>query len=169
MLTFEITLALEAVRDARKEWNKATAKFNADVEFLMTRLLNEAAAAKMGQTQVAESLGVTPTRLRKMMRDHGLNPKTGRNLLAKQAAETLEENAALLGVEPHQVDLTSPLAYLPIGSNLRKFLETNTVTGDDFDAIETGYGTIAEAVHDLHLRGAKLRYSCAMCGLESAA
>lgn len=133
---FEVQLALEAVADARKTWGVATAKFNSDVDLLFARLLNEAAVNKMSVNEVGKAAGMTTVKVRALMRRHGLNPKTGRNLLAAQAAETLAENSALLGVEPHEFDLMSPLAYLPMGSDLRKFLETNRMDADDLDAIE---------------------------------
>jgi predicted XRE-type DNA-binding protein len=133
---YEVRKALGAIANARKEWTVARKQFDSQVDRLMTRLLNEAAVNKMSDAETAEALGVTRTRIRALMRDHGLNPKTGRNLLAQQAAVTLEENAALLGVEPHEFDLTSPLAYLPVGSNLRKFLETNRMDGDDLEALD---------------------------------
>lgn len=136
MHKFEVLLALEAVRDARKQWGTAQAKFNADVELLFSRLLNEAAVNKMSVAAVGEAAGMTATKVRALMRKHGLNPKTGRNLLAAQAARALEENSALLGVEPHEFDLTSPLAYLPMGDSLRRFLETNRLDESDLDAIE---------------------------------
>lgn len=136
MHKFEVQLALEAVRDARKVWSTSQAVFNAEVELLFSRLLNEAAVNKMSVAAVAEAAGMTQTKVRALMRRHGLNPKTGRNLLAAQAARTLEENSALLGVEPHEFDLTSPLAYLPMGRDLRKFLETNRMDEADLDAIE---------------------------------
>lgn len=140
MHKFEVTLALEAVRDARKEWGQATAKFNSEVEVLMARLLNEAAVQKMSVAEVARDLGTSEAKVRAAMRRHGLNPKAGRNLLAKKAAETLSENAALLGVEPHEFDLTSPLAYLPMGAGLRKFLETSKMDEADLNALADEYG-----------------------------
>lgn len=136
MQRFEVRKALEAVAQASKEWNQARQEFDSRVDALMTRLLNEAAVHKMSVAEVAHSLGITITRTRGLMRKHGLNPTSGRNLLAAQGAEYLVENAALLGVEPRDFDLTSPLAYLPMGESLRKFLETNRVDADDLNKIE---------------------------------
>jgi hypothetical protein len=59
------------------------------------------------------------------MRNSGLDPRQGKSLLAKTAAEHLQENAALMGIEPHEMDLMSPLAYLPMGQELRAILETS--------------------------------------------
>lgn len=136
----QVGTALAKVGEARRQWGQAQARFNAETEALMGRLLNEAAANKMSVEAVAEATGMTPTKTRALMRRHGLNPKTGRNLLAKQAAQTLAENAALLGVEPREFDLLSPLAYLPMGRELRGFLETNRMTGDDIESLADEHG-----------------------------
>lgn len=134
MEKFGVTLGLEHVALARREWTQALRKFEADVEYVMKRLINEAAVNYMSAEQVAAASGLTVKRVRLLMRNNGLDPKRSKRLLAKRAAETLAENAALLGVEPHEVDLMSPLAYLPAGSVLRRqFLETQSqgVTVDE--------------------------------------
>jgi hypothetical protein len=126
---FDVQIALEGIAEARAKWDMAFRKFNADVEYLMARLLNEAAVNHMSVEQVAKASGLPAKRVRALMRDHGLNPKQGKRLLANHAATALTENAALLGIEPHEMDLTSPLAYLPMGSDLRRILETEAGKG----------------------------------------
>lgn len=121
---FEVVLHLESVAHARIEAGHAQKSFNADVEKVMARLLPEAAKNMMSVEEVGAAVNMTPSRVRRLMRDHGLNPRDGKRMLAAQAAETLATNAALLSVEPAEFDLMSPLAYLPMGSQLREFLET---------------------------------------------
>lgn len=128
MKKFDVQIALEGINEATTAWAKARIKFNSDITYLMSRLLNEAAVNFMSAEEVARYSGMTVKRVRILMRANGLDPKKGKRLLAKQAAEALSENAALLGIEPHEMDLMSPLAYLPMGSDLRKFLETKTVS-----------------------------------------
>lgn len=114
---------LRKVAEARKEWALAQAKFNADIEDTLDVLLNEAAANRMSPEQIGRSLGKPPSRVRDLMRRHGLNPRDGKNVLAKQAAEALEHNAAVMGIDVTDIDLTSPLAYLPAGALLRVRVE----------------------------------------------
>jgi hypothetical protein len=147
MKMFDVQIALEGIAEARSKWDTALRKFNADVEFLMARLLNEAAVNHMSVEQVAKASGLTAKRVRVMMRAHGLDPKKGKRLLANHAAQALAENAALLGVEPHEMDLTSPLAYLPMGSDLKKFLETETSQGVK-ELPEDEREALADAIYD---------------------
>lgn len=151
MHKFEVQLAMEALSDARKEWNLAISRFNSEIDAVMARLLNEAAVNKMSVAQVAAYTGMTQTRVRIQMRKHGLNPRTGRNLLAAQAAATLAENAVLMGVEPHEFDLTSPLAYLPMGAELRKFLETNRLSSADLEVIDPEPLSVETALIELDI------------------
>lgn len=122
MRKFDVQIALEGVREAREKWFFAQQRFNTDVDFVMTRLLHEAARNFMSVDEVARMSALTPKRVRELMRRAGLDPKSGKRLLAKQAAEALAKNSELLGIEPHEMDLTSPLAYLPMGSELRQQL-----------------------------------------------
>lgn len=128
MQKFDVQIALEGVREARSKWNTAVRQFNADADKVMTRLLHEAAANYMSSEQVAKHSGLSPKRVRSLMRLAGLNPSRGKNLLAKHAAEALATNSELLGIAPHEMDLTSPLAYLPMGSELRQALTDKTVS-----------------------------------------
>lgn len=130
MKMFDVQIALEGVAEARREWAKAQTKFNSDINAIMSRLLHEAARNHMSVERVARLSGMTPRRIRTLMKAAGLDPNLGKRLLAEKASDALLSNAALLGIEPHEMDLTSPLAYLPAGSNLRKqFLETPAMQG----------------------------------------
>jgi len=177
MKKFDVQIALEGIAEAKATWAKAITEFNAGVEYVMTRLIHEAAANYMSVEEVAKASGLTPKRVRLLMRNSGLDPKKGKRLLAKHAAEALAENAALLGIAPHEMDLMSPLAYLPMGKQLRQELQNRTVSQvhelEDVSGNTThsGYQTISEAVHDLHLRGGKLRpfAICPTCSLVGEA
>lgn len=121
----EIAAHMKRVREARAEWDLAMARFAADEEMLMGRLIREAAVEKMSAEQIADASGYSVRRVRALMRSMGLDPKRGVRLLSKLAAEALHENAALLGIEPDEIDLMSPLAYLPMGEALKnQILET---------------------------------------------
>ena len=128
MQKFDVVIALEGVREAKAEWAKAVTKFNADVEYVMARLLHEAARNYMSAEEVAKASGFTVKRVRTLMRAAGLDPRSGKTLLAKKAAEALADNAALLGIEPHEMDLMSPLAYLPMGEKMRRELQERSVS-----------------------------------------
>lgn len=138
MKFYDVQIALEGIAEARTAWDRGLRKFNSDVEYLMARLLNEAAVNHMSVEQVAKASGLTAKRVRSLMRAHGLNPKQGKRMLANHAAEALASNAALLGIEPNEMDLMSPLAYLPMGSDLKKFLETDAMKGVKEIPPETG-------------------------------
>lgn len=120
MRKFEIQMVLNKIRDARQDWAKAQNTFNTDVEYLMPRLLNEAAANFMSSEEVAREVGMPKSRVRAMMRKNNLHLKDGKRLMAKTAAEALQSNAEIMGVRPHDIDLMSPLAYLPMGKELRQ-------------------------------------------------
>lgn len=122
MRKFDVQIALEGVSDARGKWFFAHHKFLSDVDYVMTRLIHEAAANMMSVDDVAVASSLTSTKVRELMRKSGLDPRSGKRLLAKAAAEALAENAELMGIEPHEMDLTSPLAYLPMGSELKQQL-----------------------------------------------
>lgn len=128
MLKFHVMSQLERVREANDQLRKVTAKHNSDIGWVMRRLLLEASRTRMSVEEVARYSGYTPKRIRIMMRQFGLDPKTGRHLLAKRAAEILSDNAELLGIEPHEMDLMSPLAYLPMGQKLREEIEAAGVS-----------------------------------------
>lgn len=124
----EVRDLLGRVKAAKKQHAFDEAKFQSDVSAVMRRLLHEAAANLMSVEEVARDSGYTVKRIRQMMRDIGLNPTAGRNLLSKKAAEALATNADLMGIEPSEMDLMSPLAYLPMGEQLRRQLQDSTVS-----------------------------------------
>ncbi len=124
----EIETALTAVNKARSAWDTARAKFESDVQYMMSRLINEAVAQYMSAEDIARYSGFTTKRVRLFMRIQRLDPTRGKRTLAKTAADTLRTNALIMGVEPKDMDLTSPLAYLPMGKKMREeFLETEAV------------------------------------------
>lgn len=125
---FGVQLSLESVAEAKGKWAEAVTTFNEEVESVMTRLIHEAAALRMSAEQVSQYSGYTPKRVRAMMRKIGLNPRDGKILLSKKAAEVLHENAELLGIAPNAMDLTSPLAYLPMGSELRQAIIDQSIS-----------------------------------------
>lgn len=126
----EVVKSLQQVHKARQEWGKSTAKFQAEVDRIMTRLVHEAAANHMSVEEVARAAGLTPKRVRTFMRAVGLDNRSGKTLLAQRANQYLVENANLLGIDPGDMDLTSPLAYLPAGDRLRQAtVESEAVKG----------------------------------------
>lgn len=127
MKTLDIRIALEGLREARTTWHNARTEFLSGYEAVLSRLLFEAAANYMHVNDVAASLGVSPATVRKAMRHRGLD---GRNktLLHRQASEALMNNAAIMGIEPGEMDLMSPLAYLPMGDALKRELQDKTVS-----------------------------------------
>lgn len=145
---------LERVREAKREWTIARISFDTDVNAMMRRLLHEAAANYMSPEDVAKASGFTTKRVRQMMRDIGLNPRDGKTLLSNKAAEALANNAALLGIEPRDMDLMSPLAYLPMGSVMKRALADAAVSKvdpdefletDELDKVLTEFETRAAA------------------------
>lgn len=128
MQKFDVQIALEGIAEANAEWRKALAEFNRDTEYVMNRLVREASVNYMSAEEVAKYSGYTVKRIRAMMRSVGLDPKASKRLLSAKAAAALAENAALLNVAPHEMDLMSPLAYLPMGSQLKRELQNKTTS-----------------------------------------
>lgn len=127
MKQFEVELAFKALGDELKKWKVAYREAAAEGEKIMTRLIHEAIANRMSAEQIAQYTGLTAAAIRMKMRRMGLHPKTSKTALAHAAAEALRTNAELLGVDPLDIDLSSPLAYLPAGSELRKKMQSETV------------------------------------------
>lgn len=126
----QVRLALTRIRQARRQWSTAKAKFESDVDAAMTRLILEAAANHMSAEDVASYSGYTVRAIRIKMRQSEVTGR-GKTLIAKQAAHVLEQNAAILGIEVQDMDLLSPLAYLPGGEGLRKAATTRVSTAED--------------------------------------
>lgn len=128
MQKFIVQLMLEHVREVREQASRANRDYNEGMNKVLASLLHHAALNFMSSHEVGKALGMSPSRVRTLMKANGLNPTSGKRLLSEQAAKALAENAELMGIEPSQMDLMSPLAYLPMGEQLRKqFLETEAV------------------------------------------
>ncbi len=144
MNKIDVVLALTNVRESKNRWARGITEFNSGVDAVMGRLLHEAAAKFMSAEDVAHTSGFTVKRIRQMMRDVGLNPRDGKTMLSQKAAEALATNAALMGIEPHEMDLTSPLAYLPMGDQMKRELAAlSEVKPDEFPETEHTCSTLA--------------------------
>lgn len=130
----ETEAALEQVGVAHMQWNDAKVDLTIQTNRIMRRLIHEAIANRMSADDVARLSGYTVKRVRDIMRTYDLDPKSGKQLLSRKAAEALANNAELLGIEPSEMDLMSPLAYLPAGSELRKQMAAEQVSQVDPDA-----------------------------------
>jgi len=128
MQKLNVQLALESVREARTQWSKANTEFNSGLMEALRFLLHEAVRNYMSPEEVARHSGLTTKRVRILMREYGLNPRDGKRVLSNAAAKALAENAELLGIDPSEMDLTSPLAYLPMGKHLRDTLREQTIS-----------------------------------------
>lgn len=136
---------LRRVAAARKTWGLAHTEFFVNVDTIMRRLIHEGIANRMSAEQVASLSGVSVKHIRQLMRTYDLDPKGGKQMLSRKAAETLANNAELLGIDPVDMDLMSPLAYLPAGSELRKAMaaqgvsQVTEVSGNDDAVYEVAY------------------------------
>lgn len=119
---------MHLVREARKRGAAAITKFNEDLDWMMKRLIHEAARHRMSVEDVSRETGLSLKRIRTLMRQYGLNPYQGKQLLAANAAKALVSNADLMDIEPEQMDLLSPLAYLPMGEKMRKQLVEDRIS-----------------------------------------
>lgn len=128
MKKIDVLIQLQRINEAHRKWNVARLEFLTASNHMMARLLHEAAANFMSAEEVAKASGFTVKNIRNQMRNAGLNPKDGKRLLSKKAAEALANNAALLGIEPHEMDLMSPLAYLPMGEQMKRELRASAVS-----------------------------------------
>lgn len=151
MKKFDVIIALESVQSAKREWAAGVTMFNASVDTLMSRLLHEAAANYMSPEEVARASGFTPKRVRQMMRDRGLNPRDGKTVLNQKASEALANNAALLGIEPSEMDLMSPLAYLPMGEKMKRELQDKTVSQVHEVSGNDHHASKAKIIASLHM------------------
>lgn len=128
----ELQEILEYIRESRGAVLEAHRDINEQARRVMKRLLFEAAHNRMSVVEVAQHSGYSKARLRQMMRQFGLDPKWNKSLLGEHAAQALAENADLLEIDPKDLDLTSPLAYLPAGEQLRNAVDrtrSREVTG----------------------------------------
>lgn len=112
--------ALAKVREARQQWGKAQTQYRETEEYVLIRLLHEAAINRMSVADVAEASGLTTKRVRTLAKTANLISRgTTTHLLVKTAAAALHSNAEMLEIDPRDMDLTSPLAYLPMGERLK--------------------------------------------------
>lgn len=128
MKMLDVQIALEDLRLAREKWGKARTEFFSGYEWTLTRLIHQAMLNYMGVAQIATALGVSQSSVRKKMREIGLDPKSGKRALNASASQALLENSAIMGIEPGEMDLTSPLAYLPMGEQMRKTYQALTLS-----------------------------------------
>lgn len=131
----EITVALGQVAQAQRQFTETAKQWRETFDKTMKRLVYEAAANRLSVEDVSRASNLSPSRVRSIMRANHLNPKMGKNLLAQTASEALRGNAELLGITPDQMDLMSPLAYLPAGSVLRQAVTDNVLAGSVVTAL----------------------------------
>src|ERR1700751_4754672 len=139
----EIVKAVGRVAQEQRAYAKATTEWRDAFNAVMKRLINEAAANMMSVEEVSRASNISPSRVRSIMRANALNPKMGKRLLAKTAAEALASNAELLGIEPNQMDMMSPLAYLPAGSLLRQVVIDSTLAATEVPDVPLDEGAWA--------------------------
>lgn len=118
MNRYDVTMLAERLREHQDAWREAARTQRETAEEITKRLLFAGAANRMGINEMASLLGMSTKDVRVRMRRYGLNPSHNRTLLAASAASALAANAEALGLDPTEVDLTSPLAYLPMGEKL---------------------------------------------------
>lgn len=123
MQKFDVQIALEKVGEARREWTARQREFQSGVDSVLAVLFHEAARCYMSADEIAKASGLTTKQVRDRMKRLGLHPSAGKRALSDYAAKALAENAELLGVKPQDMDLTSPLVYLPMGNDLRSQLQ----------------------------------------------
>lgn len=115
--------ALSRVAELRSDAQRRINEFSTAYNTAFGRLLHEAAFNWMTPEDVARLTGLPPRMVRAKMRQQGLNPKTPAAVLSKQAGAALAENARRLGVDPHDINLMSPLAYLPGGDDIQSVID----------------------------------------------
>jgi hypothetical protein len=128
MKKLEVVAYLMQIKEARETFAKVQTKFASDVDAMMNRLIHEGARNYMSAEEIARAAGMPVKRIRAFMRSNGLAPSDSKTLLSKKAAEALSNNAALLGIEPSEMDLMSPLAYLPMGEKMKRQLQDSAVS-----------------------------------------
>jgi hypothetical protein len=126
----------EGTRRYMRVWGKASdegrikiASYRKQMNAVLMRLIYEGAMNYMSAKDMASELGVSPRAMRAALRAAGLPTRVDKRLLADSAAKALRENAEALGVKPWQMDLMSPLAYLPMGDAMKRSLLAETTQG----------------------------------------
>lgn len=118
----DVVDALHTIKEANQKWALARARFNSATDTLMFRLIHEAAKNFMSAEDIASASGWSTKKVKEHMRGMHLDPRDGAMLLSRKAAEALATNSALMGIEPSEMDLMSPLAYLPMGDAMKRDL-----------------------------------------------
>lgn len=160
----EIIELMNRMRNANARFDALRKAHNADEVAALKRLVLEGAAQYMSAEQMAEETGATVRRIRIVMRVLNLDPRRKPSVLSKHAATVLEENATLLGIEPAEMDFMSPLAYLPMGEEMRKQINAQAAQGvteieDDSVLIRIDRQTWEE-----HVENGECPISSACCG-----
>lgn len=138
---FTVQLHLGHLAEGRAALNTAIKNFNDEFDRAMRLLLHEAARNYMSPQEVGKLAGMSTAAVKVKMKKFGLNPASGKTLLSKHAAKVLATNAEVMGINPRDIDLMSPLAYLPAGS----FLETprsHVVSIDEKSWLENAIETL---------------------------
>ena len=73
----DVQRKLGELKEARSIWGKAHAKFNNQAEALAVELVYRGLAARLSVEAMSSASGLTPKRIRILMRQHGLDPKAG--------------------------------------------------------------------------------------------
>lgn len=145
---------MNLTRDVAQDAFRKQVALAEDLDSARKRLIFEGIHNFMSVEQMAAELGLTPTRVRALMRKFGINPRLGRRTLADMASKALQSNAELLGIKPWQMDLTSPLAYLPAGGRLKQAVQEagiTRVTEEPEDPEFEGAEQLAERLTDAGL------------------
>lgn len=121
---FGVELAMNELRENKRAWLAAKRQFDRAWTDSFIRLMHAGIEAFMSVDQMSKASGMTRRWIRAQMRHEGLDPKRSKTALSKAAAAAVQENAALLGIRPQEINLMSPLAYLPMGSAMREELAT---------------------------------------------
>lgn len=120
MRVFDVTLRMEKLRDQHRKWLDAMAGYREERDRILDRLILEAVKIRMSVADIARASGLSRKQVRDRMKYLGLHQRDGLRVMSDRAAENLRTNAALLGVDIDNFDLTSPLAYLPAGEHLQR-------------------------------------------------
>lgn len=150
----EVGKMLAELRRQREAWKDARREFQSEYAETLRWLILEAAATLYSLQEISEILDVPQKTIKAIAKKDDLNFKHDRVLLSHSAVNALRENAALMGINPEDFDLLSPLAYLPMGEELRKSLQQQcdkpsqtTQTQDEWD--ETGETMLRELAADI--------------------
>lgn len=158
MKKIEVIIQMEKAATARTEWATRKREFDSNYDRVMLRLVYEGLAIRMTAAEMAHAASIPTSRMRDFMKRHGIKPSERRTVLSDLAGHALKTNAELLGIDPVNMDLTSPLAYLPMGNALRTQLqdaEGTRPTVEEFEEAATDaaeYAEKAERYYDMLIK-----------------